>query len=350
MVLKIDVLDDLWHLYNVVLPGDTVIARTVRRVRIGDEGSRKQESVRKPMILTLLVEDVSFHAFSNRVRILGTILEGPRDFVSIGSHHTINVELGSTITVIKKHWPRYLLKRLEEAERSSGNPVCLIVTIEDGTATIFLAADYGLKEAVRVKTAISRKRGDQKSYDKTMKEFFAEVLLAIRSQLELNDIALIVLAGPGFVKDHFNEYLKNARVKDLPPVIVENTNSIGLPGAKEVLFRGVISTAIAGIKLEAETRLVDDLITHIAKDDDLATYGLAEVERAVQFGAVEHLLITDKTLREGDDEQRNSIDRIIRMAEQNRSQLHIISTEHPAGDQLHSLGGIAAILRFKMSD
>ncbi len=350
IVLKIDVLDDLWHLYNVLLPGDTVIARTVRRVRIGDEESRKQESVRKPMVLTILVEDISFHAFSNRVRVLGKIVEGPRDLVSIGSHHTINVEVGSTITIIKDHWPRYLLKRLEEAEKTSGNPVCLIVTIEDGSAVLFLAADYGLKEVVRVRTSISRKRGDQKSYDKSMREFFSEVAMVIRSQLEQNEVALVVIAGPGFVKDHFREYLSTVGIKGLPPVIVESTNSTGVPGAKELLFRGVIGAAIRGLKLETETKLIDELITHIAKDDGLATYGDAEVERAVEYGAVEHLLITDKKLREGNDEQRRRIDKMIRMAEQNRSNLHIVSTEHPAGDQLQNIGGIAAILRFKMAD
>jgi protein pelota len=73
VVLKIETLDDLWHLYNTVASGDTVISRTVRRVRVGDEDSRKQESVRKPMTLKLRVEDVAFHTFSNRVRIKGQI-------------------------------------------------------------------------------------------------------------------------------------------------------------------------------------------------------------------------------------------------------------------------------------
>ncbi|MFW9792807.1 MAG: hypothetical protein ACFFEE_00775, partial [Candidatus Thorarchaeota archaeon] len=42
MVLKIETLDDLWHIYNVVGPSDVIISRTTRRVRIGDEDSRKQ--------------------------------------------------------------------------------------------------------------------------------------------------------------------------------------------------------------------------------------------------------------------------------------------------------------------
>ncbi|MFX1559957.1 MAG: mRNA surveillance protein pelota [Promethearchaeota archaeon] len=349
IVLKIETLDDLWHLYNTVGPSDVVISKTSRRVRVGDEDSRKSESVRKAMVLKLKVEDVSFHNFSNRVRIKGVILEGPGDLVNIGSYHTINVETGDTLTIIKEHWPKFVLDRLKEAEKSQLRPMCLIVTIEDGTAELFLAADSGIQEAVRVRMSISRKRGDQKSHDATMKDFFADTLLALRSQLEQHEFGLIVIAGPGFVKDHFRDFLIGAKIKDLPPVVVESANSIGVPGAKEILYRGVISKAVIELKVETETRLVEALIEHISKDDGLGAYGNDEVSNAVQFGAVEELLITDKKLREGDEEARRWMDSLIRNTEKTRGAFHIVSTEHPAGDQLQRLGGIGAILRFRIT-
>jgi protein pelota len=349
IVLKIETLDDLWHLYNTVGPSDVVISKTSRRVRVGDEDSRKSESVRKAMVLKLRVEDVSFHNFSNRVRLKGVILEGPGDLVNIGSYHTINVETGDTLTVIKEHWPKFVLDRLKEAEKSQLRPMCLIVTIEDGTAELFLAADSGIQEAVRVRMSISRKRGDQKSYDATMKDFFADTLLALRSQVEQHEFGLIIIAGPGFVKDHFRDFLIGAKIKDLPPVVVESANSIGIPGAKEILYRGVISKAVTELKVETETRLVEALIEHISKDDGLGAYGNDEVSNAVQYGAVEELLITDKKLREGDEKARRWMDSLIRNTERTRGSFHIVSTEHPAGDQLQRLGGIGAILRFRFT-
>jgi len=348
IVLKIETLDDLWHLYNTVGPTDLVISRTTRRIRVGSEDSRKQESVRKPMVLKLEVEDVAFHNFSNRVRIKGKILEGPNDFVNLGSYHTINIEPGDTLTIIKEHWPKYILDRIKEATKAQMSPVSLIVTIEDGVAELFLAADFGIKESVRVRASISRKRGDQKAYDSTMRDFFADVTLAVRSQIEQNEIGLIVIAGPGFVKDHFKDHLAKAGIKNLPPVISESTNSIGIPGAKEILFRGVIGKAASTLKVETETKLIEDLITHISKDDGLGTYGDKEVQKAVQFGAVEDLLITDKKLREGSEQERRRLDNLVRNTEKTRGAFHIVSTEHPAGEQLHRLGGLAAILRFRI--
>ncbi len=348
IVLKVETLDDLWHLYNIVVPGDVVISRTTRRVRIGGDDARKQESIRKPMTLVLRVEDVSFHTFSNRVRIQGVILEGPSDLVSMGSHHTFNIEPGNTLTVLKKHWPEYALQRLRDAEKSQMRPMCLIVTIEDGVAELFLAADYGLKQVVRVRIGISRKRGDQKTHDASMRDFFGNVMQALQAQLGQNEIGLLIIAGPGFVKDHFAEFLKKASIKGLPPLVVEGTNAIGIPGAKEILARGVISRVVKGLKVETETRLVEELIAHIAKGNGLGTYGDEEVARAVQYGAVRDLLVTDTRLREGNDIERRKMDRLIRNTEKTRGSIHIVSTDHPAGDQLQGLGGIAAILRFPL--
>ena len=66
---------------------------------------------RKPMWLKLKVKSVSFHEFSNRLRIKGTILEGPEDFVSFGSYHTFNIETGQQVTIQKSEWLKNELKR-----------------------------------------------------------------------------------------------------------------------------------------------------------------------------------------------------------------------------------------------
>ncbi len=348
ITLKIETLDDLWHLYNTVTPGDRVIARTTRRIRIGGDDDRKQESVRKPMTLVIEVDDVSFHSFSNRVRIKGKILEGPSDLISIGSFHTINIEMGNTLTIIKDQWPKYILDRLKEAEKAGASPIAMLVTIEDGTAELLLVADFGIHELARIRTSISRKRGDQKSYDSTMREFFQEVVVGVRTALEQNNVGLIIVCGPGFVKDHFRDYLLSAGIKNLPPVVAEPSNTTGIPAAKEILYRGVVSKTLAGLKIETETQLVEEVLTHIAKDDGLAAYGDAEVEMAAQYGAIEHLLITDKKLRGAEEEKRRKLDRLIRDTEKAAGKIHVVSTEHPAGDQLDSIGGIAAILRFKL--
>ena len=88
----IESLDDLWVIYNIIRENNQIKGRTFRRVvmREGDSG------VRKPMTLLLNIQKVEFHEFTNRLRVLGTILEGPEDWVSTGQHHTFNLEPGSS--------------------------------------------------------------------------------------------------------------------------------------------------------------------------------------------------------------------------------------------------------------
>ena len=59
--LLIESLDDLWVLYNIIRTEDRLRGRTVRRVviREGDAGERR------PMVLTIRVEKVEFHEYSN---------------------------------------------------------------------------------------------------------------------------------------------------------------------------------------------------------------------------------------------------------------------------------------------
>ncbi|MFX0029352.1 MAG: hypothetical protein ACFE8B_09090 [Candidatus Hermodarchaeota archaeon] len=103
IIVKPENLNDLWTLYNIISEGDEVSTRTQRRV-ILKEGSTGE---RKVMNLKLKVESISFHEFSNRLRVKGKILEGPDDFISYGSYHTFNIEPLLKIRIIKEKWSNY---------------------------------------------------------------------------------------------------------------------------------------------------------------------------------------------------------------------------------------------------
>ena len=126
VTVKVEDLNDLWTLYNVIAPEDHVTSRTQRRV-ILKEGSKGE---RKPMLLKLKVESIAFHEFSNRLRVKGTILEGPEDYVSFGSYHTFNIEIGDILTISKEKWLNNELKRLKQASKFRTNFIMLIIAIE----------------------------------------------------------------------------------------------------------------------------------------------------------------------------------------------------------------------------
>jgi protein pelota len=73
-------------------------------------------------------------------------------------------------------------------------------------------------------------------------------------------------------------------------------------------------------------------------------YGIEDVKNALEVGAVETLLIIDKLIR-GKNAQ---VEEILIHTESLSGNVVIISSIHDAGKQLEALGGIAAILRYKI--
>ena len=63
-------LDDIWHLYNIIEEGDLVRAVTFRTAE-GEKADklRAKKAEKKKMKLGICVEKVTFHEFSNRLRI-----------------------------------------------------------------------------------------------------------------------------------------------------------------------------------------------------------------------------------------------------------------------------------------
>ena len=86
--MRVENPDDLWHLHNLLLPGDLVRASTTRREEVKSDKVRPERGEKVRVTLTIRVEGVEFQAFSDRLRITGVIVDGPQD---LGRHHTLNI-------------------------------------------------------------------------------------------------------------------------------------------------------------------------------------------------------------------------------------------------------------------
>ena len=319
-------LDDLWHLKFIIEPGDFVFSLT-KRVR---ESSDKLRSDKEKVTVRLgiEVEKVEFHKFANRLRITGKIVAGVED----SGYHTINIPVGKELSIIKEVWKDEQLKRIREAEEAAKRPEIVIVTIEEGEAVIGVVRQWGVEELSDVKMSYGKDSSQRI-------EFFAEVL----RQLESIEFRYLVIAGPGFAKEDFAEF-----VRDRKPdwnVITCDASSIGTRGFLEVLKRGVLNRIAGELRLAEEAEYIDILLERIAKNDRVA-YGLEEVKRAYNYGAIDVLLIADEFLRE--QRERWDIDEFMKNVEAMKGKVVIMSTEFEPGQRLMSLGGIAALLRFSI--
>ena len=202
-----ETLDDLWHLSHIVEVGDSVSSKTTRRIQdnTGDK-LRSDRGVKKTFTLRIDVENITFHIFTGKLRFTGVITKGPEDLIPLGSHHTVEVKLNTPITIKKERWANWALKRLNQAIEASKKLAAIIVLLEDDTATLGGMRQFGIEYYGPIKGAVSGKRIVDKNRSKAIAQFYEKVIESVN---KFNDIQNIVVAGPGFVKNDFYDYIKN---------------------------------------------------------------------------------------------------------------------------------------------
>ena len=112
-------------------------------------------------------------------------------------------------------------------------------------------------------------------------------------------------------------------------------------GINEAIKTGIIEKITKDNRVSSETQMIERFFEEIKKDG-LASYGKKDVEKSLDSGAVEILLINDKILRSKQGEE------LLDKAKHVNSKFMIINSFHDAGKKLLGIGGIGAILRFKI--
>jgi peptide chain release factor subunit 1 len=205
----------------------------------------------------------------------------------------------------------------------------------------------------------------------------------------MEDLRGIFIGGPGpskekFVRDESLDYRLREKILD-----VVNLGYGGTEGIRALIEK--VKDKMEDVKYIQEKQVMQRFMKEISTDSGLATYGLKEVQRAMNYGAVDTLLLSEKldlfnvklgcsncefseskTVKEinledfssniQDEscpncnsnsfnivEKKTIIEELGEMAEAIGSEIDILSTETEEGEMLYStFGGIAAILRYKI--
>jgi len=326
-------LDDLWHLKYILEPHDLVYAFTKRRIEGATDKLRPEKEAKRTVRLGINIEKVEFHKFSNRLRVHGTIMEG----IDAGAYHTINVEEATELSIIKK-WKNDQLERIREAEIASKRPKVIIAAIEEGEASIGVVRQFGVEESSSFRQSLGKGEGN------TRNEFFGEFTSQLRWAAE--KVEAVILAGPGFTKEDFLDFVKVREPELAKKILLEDTTSIGVSGFQEVLRRGAVDRIMEESRIGREATLIEELMKEISMNGK-AAYGMDEVRNAQVIGAIDKLLITDELLRT--EREGDNIDSFLKDVEHSQGKIVVFSTEFEPGKKLDSLGGIAGLLRFRVT-
>ncbi|MDN5310135.1 MAG: protein pelota [Methanolobus sp.] len=327
-----ETLDDLWHLKYIIENGDLVFALTKRKADTASDKLRPEKAEKVNVRLGLRVNGLEFHRFSNRLRIHGVIEQG----MDTGQHHTFNIEEGTNLSIIKT-WKKDQLERIDEAEAASKRPKVVLVAVEEGDADIGLVRHYGIEMYSHICQSSGKGEGSLRDV------FFHEIVEKLVTAASGSEA--IVVSGPGFTKEDFIKYLQSKQPELASRALVEDTSSIGMSGFQEVLRRGAVDRITEESRIARESTLMDELLREIAIQGK-AAYGIDEVRTAQDYGSIDTLLVADEFLRE--EREKGDIDSFLQSVEHSQGRIVIFSTIFEPGHKLLALGGIAALLRFKI--
>jgi len=336
-----ETLDDLWHLSHIIESGDLLSSKTTRRIQdTTGEKIRSDRGIKKTFYLGIRVESVNFHLYTGKLRATGTIEKGPEELVPLGSHHTLEIKLNTPLKIQKEKWSRWTVKRLKQAIEASKKLSAIILVVEDDVADLGLIRQYGVEYYGPIMGQISGKRIVQKDRRKNVIAFYEKLVETLQKFKEVQNI---VIAGPGFVKGDFHNYLNEKYPDMAKKSLVESTGTGGRVGIREILKKGTIEKMTAENRVAWEMRSVNRVLEEIAKSSSKVAYGKKEVMDAINSGAAEELLVLDKMVRHENMEQPMDV------VESMGGKVILVSSEHEAGKQLEALGGLAALLRYSLS-
>ncbi|RLG12741.1 peptide chain release factor 1 [Candidatus Pacearchaeota archaeon] len=150
----------------------------------------------------------------------------------------------------------------------------------------------------------------------------------------------ILVGGPIPTKDEFldGEYLATKlREKVIGRIDIGGSDESGL---KELVEKS--QDILAGQEIIYEKKVLEKFFKVLGEKPGLATLKEEDTEKALQYGAVDVLILSKKL-------DKKKIKELKELAENTSSKIEIVSVETEEGKQFYNMGGIGAILRFKVN-
>lgn len=352
----------MWHAYNLIAANDLLRASTIRRV-VSESATGSTSSTRVHITLLIRVTSIDFDPQAGQLHVSGRVAEENK-WVKVGAFHTLDLELQRNFTLEKSEgWDSVALDVVREAVKVDKEGTVPAVVMQEGLANICLITEHQTILKQRVETGIPRKRsGRSADHDKGLQRFYEVVLETLKRHVDITLPRPLLLASPGFTAAGFQKYIideatrkgEKAVMANKSNFVIVHSSSGHLHSLNEVLKSSEVLTKLKDTKYAKETKLMDDFMEMLRKDDGRAWYGPSEVEKAVEKTAVGRgggvLLISNALFRSQEIGVRKRWVTLVDKVKEDGGDARVLSSDHESGKRLEGLGGIAAILTFPLED
>ena len=325
-------LDDLWHLEKIIEPEDIVKGLTSRKIK-AEEG---RDSFRQIFYIELKVQNIVYDDFTGILRVNGLVLDAkPLEFIELNSFQGIEIKLFEQLVIIKNKWREHHVKMLKKIIQTGALKPYVILLIDDEQADIAILKEFQFELKITIR---GMKQGGKIFLQEEKKDkHFQEILIKLR---ELKTERLI-LAGPGFVKDDLNEFLKKNNFEG--QIFLTHANHVGITGLNDLLADKESQKIFKELEVIQQQTHFDEFLKNLGKNNGLALYGSEQIKQAIQLSAVRTILLTDKFFAK----EKEKADFLMTEAENRNAIIKIIPSRSELGEKIDSFNGLIAILRFR---
>lgn len=245
---------------------------------------------------------------------------------------------------IKKYWcdKKFEVEPLKEMVEEKEIYGLLVLDNKEATVGLLKGKKIEiLKELGSIVPGKFRKGGQSAArFDRVreglINDWYKKIAQISREYFSKYTLKGIIIGGPGPAKNDFydGDYLLTEVKKQV--LGLENTGYTDEQGLEELVQRSQSILAEAAVAKEKE--LVQKFFEELRKESGLAVYGKEKIMKILEMGAVDIIMVSEGI--EADD--------IIEKSENYGTKVEIISKDTREGDQLFQLGGIAALLRWRI--
>ncbi|KAF6843348.1 translation factor pelota [Colletotrichum musicola] len=353
--------EDMWHAYNLISPGDIVMAHAVRKV-VQETKTGSTISERVHTVLAIQVKSTFFDPIVGQLQVSGTV-KSENAYVSLGQYHTLDLEIARPFTISKPDgWDSVAKDTLNESLSDDKDGAMAAIVMQEGIANICLISQFRTVVKQRIESIIPKKRSAASETSQGMKRFFDKTLTALLRTVNFDQPRPLLLASPGFVAADFRQYIsdegRDKSDKKLMAIakeaIVIHTNSGHVHSLNEVLKSPEMGNKLKDFKFTKETKLMDQFFDRLRLEDGRAWYGASAVSKAVNEGAIGPgggvLIMNNSLFRSSDIPTRKKYVGLVDKVKESGGEVRILSSDHESGQRLDMLGSIAAILSYPIHD
>lgn len=249
----------------------------------------------------------------------------------------------------KKYWcdKKFRLEFLKELLREEEKYG--LIVLDRREANIGVLEGKNIRQIKRLTSDVPGKHKmggqSQKRFERLTEQaarsFYKEVAESVNQVFgKGKDLKGLLVGGPGPSKEEFvdegglNPTLKK---KIIDVLDIGYSSEAGL---EELVDKA--EDLLKKAKVSKEKKLMKEFLKKLGSSPSLVSYGKEDVKEALDYGAVKTLLISQQL-------EIDMIENLSEKAEQIGAETELISSDTEEGEQLLELGGVAAILRYKIS-